>query len=103
MFAIIETGGKQYTVAPNQVIKIEKLGGETGAQVIFDKVLLYANDTMVKLGKPYVEGVKVVGSIIDHVKGKKIYVLKYKAKSRYRRLMGHRQLLTEVKISDIAV
>ena len=102
MFAVIETGGKQYTVAPERTVQIEKVKGSKGDKVTFDKVLLLANGSNLKLGRPYVKGVTVTGTIVDQGKGKKIDVFKYKAKSRYRRSSGHRQLYSAVKIESIA-
>lgn len=100
-FAVIETGGKQYTVAPNEAINIEKLSGESGDKVSFDKVLMFADEDDVKLGKPYLDGVQVTGSIQQQGKDKKIRVFKYKSKTRQRKTKGHRQPFTTVKIDEI--
>ena len=100
-FAIIQTGGKQYIARPNETLQIEKLKGEAGDKVSFDKVLLVANGNDIKVGKPTVSGVKVSGVVVGQGKGKKIDILKYKAKSRYRRRIGHRQPYTEVRIETI--
>lgn len=94
MTAIIETGGKQYLVKTGDKIQIEKLAGEAGATISFDKVL-YHNGTV---GKPYVTGATVTGKVLKQAKGKKIHVLKYKAKSKYRRKIGARQQYTEIEI-----
>jgi large subunit ribosomal protein L21 len=101
MFAIIETGGKQYFVSKGDTIHIEKLSGEKGQAVVFDKVLLVGDDKTHTLGKPYVAGKAVEGTILSQAREKKIYVLKYKAKSKYRRKQGHRQHYTEVEITKI--
>ncbi len=103
MFAIIQTGGKQYTVSPEQTVKIEKLKAEKGETVTFDKVLLVADDDSVKVGKPFVAGASVSGQVLTQAKDKKIRVFKYKAKSKYRRTAGHRQAYTAVKIGEIKV
>ena len=92
MYAIIKTGGKQYRVAEGDVICIEKLDAEEGANVTFDAV---------KVGRPLVEGAKVTGKVQTQGKGKKIRVFKYKAKSNYRRRQGHRQPFTKVVIEKI--
>ena len=102
MFAIIETGGKQYIVSPNVKIKIEKLPGEPGSEIQFDRVLLVANGADVKIGKPVVAGAKVVGKVLGQGRAKKIRILKYRAKTRYRRHIGHRQEFTEVEIQTIS-
>ena len=95
MTAIIETGSKQYLVKAGDKIQVEKLDGEAGSAITFDKVL-YADGTV---GKPYVSGASVTGKILKQGKGKKIHVLKYKAKSKYRRKIGARQQYTEVEIT----
>ena len=102
MFAIIEIGGKQYTVSPDASVKIEKLASDKGESVIFDKVLLIADADNSTVGKPYIIGAKVTGKISEQGKDKKIRVFKYKAKSKYRRTSGHRQLYTAVNIAEIA-
>lgn len=101
MFAIIETGGKQYWVSPQDKIKIEKLPGEAGGEIAFEKVLLVADGADVKIGKPHVAGAKVVGRVLAQGRAKKIRILKYHSKTRYRRHIGHRQEFTEVEISNI--
>ncbi|MGM9899787.1 MAG: 50S ribosomal protein L21 [Bacilli bacterium] len=97
MYAIFITGGKQYRVAENSVIYVEKLEGEVGQTVVFDQVLL-AGD---KIGTPLVEGAKVTGTILKQGKGKKIIVFKMKAKKNYRKKQGHRQAYTKVVINSV--
>lgn len=101
MFSIIQTGGKQYLVKEGQVLKIEKLPGEKGSQVVFDKVLMAASEdgSEVKIGRPYLEGATILGEILEQGRGRKILVVKYKPKVRYRRKRGHRQFFTKVKIT----
>lgn len=99
-YAVVRTGGKQYKIAEGDVIEVEKINEEK--DFIFDKVLLYTADGVIKVGTPLVEGVTVKASVISQVKGEKIRVSKYKAKVRYRRVTGHRQQLTQVKIESIA-
>jgi len=100
--AVIETGGKQYLVSPNDKIVIEKLDGNAGESVTFDKVLLTVDGEKVNIGKPHLSGVKVLGKVLDQGKSDKITVFKYRAKSRYRRKYGHRQHQTTVQIEKIA-
>jgi len=101
MFAIVETGSKQYRVAPGDVIQVEKLPVEEGTQVELDKVLCLAQDEDVRVGTPYLDGVKVKAQVLRHGKGRKILVMKYKKRRNYRRKKGHRQLFTELKITEI--
>ena len=101
MYAIIESCGRQYKVAEGDVVFFEKLEGEEGKKVTFDKVILVSNDKKVEVGAPYVKGIKVEGKVVSHGKGKKILVYKYKAKKNYRRTQGHRQPYTKVEITKI--
>jgi len=101
MFSVIETGGKQYKVSVGDTIKIEKLEGEEGAKIDFDKVLLVSSDKDVKIGEPYISGAKVSGEILGQGRGKKVISLRYKPKKRVRVKRGHKQYFTEVKITDI--
>lgn len=103
MYAIMQTGGKQYRVAEGDTIFVEKLDAEEGAEVTFDKVLAVIDGEDVKVGKPLVEGASVAGKVVAHGKGKKILVFKYKAKANYRRRQGHRQPFTRVLIGKISV
>ena len=101
MYAIIETGGKQYRVEPGDVIYIEKLDAEAEAEVIFDKVVAVKKTTL-KVGKPYVKDAVVKGTVVKNGKGKKITVFTYKPKKGSSRKMGHRQPYTKVQINEIA-
>ena len=103
MYAIIETGGKQYRVENGDQIAVEKLGVEDGAKVVFDKVLVVGDGADIKVGAPYVDGVTVEGNAIETGKGKKVIIFKYKAKKDYRKKQGHRQPYTLVEITSIAV
>lgn len=102
MFAIIETGGKQYKVASGKKIKIEKLEASSGDNFIFDKVLLVADGEDVKIGAPYVEGARVEANILKQGRDKKKIVFRYHSKTRYRKKKGHRQHFTEAKIVKIS-
>ena len=101
MYAVIETGGKQYKVSEGDTIFIEKLGTEEGESVTFDKVLIIGNDENVTIGAPTVEGATVEAKVVKNGKAKKIYVFKMKRKKNYRRKKGHRQPYTKVEISKI--
>lgn len=101
MYAVIETGGKQYRVQEGDQLFIEKLDVESGESVKFDKVLLVSNNGEVKIGKPYVDGANVQAKIEKHGKGKKVIVFKYKPKKDYRKKQGHRQPYTKVVIEKI--
>ncbi|HBP00142.1 MAG: 50S ribosomal protein L21 [Candidatus Uhrbacteria bacterium GW2011_GWA2_41_10] len=102
MFAIIRTGGKQYEVQEGQELKIEKLELEVGATMEFDVLLLADEEGKdVKVGTPLVSGAKVKAKVLEHGKADKVSVVKYKAKSRYRRNVGHRQPFTKIKIEKI--
>ena len=101
MYAIIKTGGKQYRVSEGETLQVEKLNAEVGAEVVFEEVLTVVNDADVKIGKPAVEGAKVVAKVVEHGKADKIFVFKYKAKSNYRKRQGHRQPFTAVEIVSI--
>ena len=101
MYAIIQTGGKQYRVSEGDVLSVEKLPVAEGEEVVFDQVLTVVSDSDIKIGKPVVEGAKVTAKVVEHGKGKKILIFKYKAKSNYRKRQGHRQPYTKVEISKI--
>jgi large subunit ribosomal protein L21 len=100
MYAIIETGGKQYRVQEGDVITIEKLNAEVGEKVTFDKVLVMGEGADAKIGTPYV-GESVYGEVVENGKGKKVIIYKYKAKKDYRKKQGHRQPFTKVEITGI--
>ena len=101
MYAIIKPGGKQYRVSEGETLQVEKLNAEVGAEVVFEEVLTVVNAADVKIGKPVVEGAKVVAKVVDHGNADKIFVFKYKAKSNYRKRQGHRQPFTAVEIVSI--
>ena len=100
-YAIIQTGGKQYRVQPGTSISVEKIEGDAGSTVEFDRVLLVSQDDQVSVGTPTVEGAKVVAEVTEQGRGKKIIILKYKSKTRYRVKTGHRQSLTKLAIKEI--
>jgi large subunit ribosomal protein L21 len=103
MYAIVETGGKQYRVKPGDTIAVERLGGEPGDVLDLGRVLLVAGngDASTRVGSPGVDGAVVRAEVVEHGRGEKIIVFRYKSKVRYRRKTGHRQSLTRVRITDI--
>lgn len=101
MYAIIATGGKQYKVSEGDVIRVEKLNVEEGAEVTFDQVLMVSKDGETQVGSPVVENVTVKGTVKGNGKGKKVTVFKYKPKKHYSKKQGHRQPYTEVVINAI--
>jgi len=101
MFAVIKTGGKQYKVAKDDVIVVEKLDGEEGEVVAFESVLMVGEGADTKAGVPFVEGVCVAGEVVEQTRGDKVLVFKKKRRQNYRRTNGHRQDLTVVRITDI--
>lgn len=101
MYAVIETGGKQYKVQEGDVIFIEKLNADE--EVKFDKIIAISDEGKLTCGSPYVEGAVVEGKVVGQGKGKKIVVFKFKAKKGYKRTQGHRQPYTKVQIEKIAV
>jgi large subunit ribosomal protein L21 len=104
MYAIVETGGKQYRVQPGDTIAVERLGGEPGDTLDLDRVLLIAGDgSSAQVGAPGVTGAVVRAEVVEHARGEKIIVFRYKSKVRYRRKTGHRQALTRLRITDILV
>ena len=103
MYAIIETGGKQYKVTEGSMIKVEKLAVEAGTAYAFDKVLVVSDDKGVKVGAPDVEGAKVNATVIGDGKAKKVIIYKYKPKKGFHKKNGHRQPYTMLKINSIAL
>lgn len=103
MYAVIQTGGKQYRAEPGQTIVVEKLAGEKGAQVVFDQVLLVSSGdgANVTIGKPTVANAKVTGEIVEQGRGEKLVVFKFRRRKNYVRRNGHRQDYTAVKIAAI--
>ncbi|MDO8560632.1 MAG: 50S ribosomal protein L21 [bacterium] len=100
-FAVIKTGGKQYRVEPGQKLRIEKCEAEKGGEISFDEVLLIVDGDKVEIGMPRIRNAKVEAEVLEQGREKKKIVFKYHAKSRYRKLKGHRQPFTEVMIKKI--
>jgi len=103
MYAVIETGGKQYRVSPGDVVYVEKLAGEAGEAVEFDKVLAVSTESNQMLAGDQASGARVRGTIQSQTRGEKLLVFKFKRKKQYRRTIGHRQNRTAVQISEIVV
>ena len=101
MFAVIKTGGKQYKVAPEDVIVVEKLAADAGSEFVFEDVLVLGGDAGVEVGAPVVEGARVVGEIVEQRKGDKVLIIKNRRRNTYKRTRGHRQLESVVKITSI--
>jgi len=102
MYAVVNTGGKQYKVQQGEVLRVEKIPGDVGSPVKFDRVLMFSDGENVSVGQPVLENVAVEGHIVEQGKAKKIIVFKYKKRKRYRRKQGHRQEFTAVQIDSIA-
>ncbi len=101
MFAIIETGGKQYQVTEGRYVDIELLGNETDSKVVFENIIMLVNGKKSKIGQPFVKNASVEGTIVKHDKLKKVIVYKQRAKKGYRKKQGHRQNFTRVMINKI--
>ncbi len=103
MYAVIMSGGKQYRVSEGEVVRVEKLGLESGSEVEFREVLLVKTEDDLLVGKPLVQGAAVRGTVESNDSGGKVLVMKYKAKKQYRRTRGHRQAYSDVRIQKIEV
>ena len=101
MYAVFTTGGKQYKVREGETLRVEKIAGDVGSPVSFDKVLMYSDGENVSIGQPVLENASVTGHIVEQGKAKKIIVFKYKRRKRFRRKQGHRQQFTAIKIDSI--
>jgi large subunit ribosomal protein L21 len=101
MYAVVNTGGKQYKVQQGEVLRVEKIPGDVGSPVMFDRVLMFSDGDNVSIGQPELDNVAVEGHIVEQGKAKKIIVFKYKKRKRYRRKQGHRQTFTAVQIDSI--
>lgn len=101
MFAVLKTGGKEYRVAKGDVIRVEKLAGKVGDQVTLKDVLMVSGEGQVQVGTPNVDNAIITGEIVREVKGKKILTYKMKRRKNYRRMKGHRQTYTYLKVNDI--
>jgi len=101
MYAVIQTGGKQYRVSEGDTVRVEKLAADEGATVELDKVLMVADGEDIKVGAPYVDGGKVTAKIKSHGRGKKVNIIKFKLRKHHLKRQGHRQWFTELEITGI--
>jgi large subunit ribosomal protein L21 len=101
MYAVVNSGGKQYRVQKGEILRVEKIPGEVGSAVTFDRVLMFSDGENVSIGQPVLDNVAVRGHIVEQGKSKKIIVFKYKRRKRYRRKQGHRQPFTAIQIDAI--
>lgn len=101
MYAVVETGGKQYRVAVGETVDVEKLAQAPGEAVVLDRVLMVSDEGNVRIGQPVVEGATVSATVLAHGKARKVIAFKHKAKERYRRKKGHRQEYTRLRIDGI--
>ena len=102
MYAVIETGGKQHKVSEGEILRVEKIEAEIGAEIKLDKVMLVQTDDKTMIGSPYVDNASVTAEVVEQGKSKKIIIFKYKRKKNYQRKKGHRQQYTALKIKAIA-
>lgn len=102
MYAIIETGGKQYRVAEGQTLKIEKLEAEAGHTVDFDRVLMVGEGESARVGAPLVDGAKVVAEVLKHGRADKIRIIKFRRRKHHMKRQGHRQYYTQIKITKVS-
>ena len=103
MYAVLKTGGKEYRVSKGDLIRVEKLEGNVGDQVTLKEVLMVSQEGEVQVGTPHLANAVVTGEIVQHAKGKKVLIFKMKRRKNYRRLRGHRQTYTYIKVSDISL
>ena len=101
MYAILESGGKQIQVSPGDRVRLEKLDSEVGSKIELDKVLMLNRDGNIELGRPYLEGVRVTGVVLEQGRSAKVLVFKKKRRKQYRRTRGHRQPFTAIRIESI--
>ena len=102
MYAVIQTGGKQYRVSEGDILRIEKLGADEGVEMELDKVLMIADGDNIKVGAPYVEGGKVLATVRSHGRSKKVNIVKFRRRKQYLKRQGHRQSYTELQITGIS-
>ncbi|MBK1650484.1 50S ribosomal protein L21 [Rhabdochromatium marinum] len=101
MYAVIRTGGKQYRVAEGDKLRVEKLTADEGADIEFDQVLLLADGDQIQVGKPFLSGQKVQAQVLEHGRGKKVNIIKFRRRKHHLKRQGHRQSYTEVRITGI--
>jgi large subunit ribosomal protein L21 len=102
MYAVIKTGGKQYRVVPGEKLKVEKLAGDVGSDIVIDQVLMVADGDNVTVGAPMVAGASVKATVVAHGRHDKVMIFKFRRRKHYRKTQGHRQDYTEIQIQQIA-
>jgi large subunit ribosomal protein L21 len=102
MYAVIKTGGKQYRVVPGEKLKVEKLAGDVGSDIVIDQVLMVADGDSVTVGAPVVAGASVTATVVSHGRHDKVMIFKMRRRKHYRKTQGHRQDYTEIQIQQIA-
>jgi large subunit ribosomal protein L21 len=103
MYAVLKTGGKEYRVSKGDLVRVEKMEGNVGDPVTLKEVLMVSQEGDIQVGTPLLANATVTGEIVQHIKGKKVLIFKMKRRKNYRRLRGHRQTYTYVKVNDISV
>lgn len=103
MFAVLKTGGKEYRVSKGDIIRVEKLKGKVGEQVVLKDVMMVSQEGQEQIGTPLVANAQVIGEIVQQIKGRKVLTYKMKKRKNYRRFKGHRQTYTYLKVNDIAL
>ncbi len=101
MYAVVETGGKQYKVSEGDTVMIERIQAEVGETITLDRVLMVASESEIQVGQPFLDTARVTAEVVGHIRGPKLIVFKYRPKKRYRRKLGHRQELTRLRIGEI--
>jgi len=101
MYAVIQTGGKQYRIAEGDTLKVEKIAVEAGTTVELDKVLMVADGEDIRVGKPYLDGGRVTATVMSHGRSKKIKIIKFRRRKHHLKRQGHRQWFTEIEVTDI--
>ncbi|MET0216398.1 MAG: 50S ribosomal protein L21 [Burkholderiales bacterium] len=103
MYAVIKTGGKQYRVASGDKLKVEKLPGDVGSEIVLDQVLAVGEGESLSLGNPLVSGASVKATVVSHGRGEKVHIFKMRRRKHYKKSQGHRQSYTEIRIDGITV
>ena len=103
MYAIVDIAGKQYKLAKDEAVNVDRLAGEAGSEIVFDKVLLLADGANISIGQPYLSNVTVKAQLLGEFKAKKVRGIKFKKRKNYARVLGHRQIYSKIKVNDLVV
>jgi large subunit ribosomal protein L21 len=103
MYAVIKTGGKEYRISKGEIIRVEKMEGKVGDQVVLKDILMVSQEGQAQFGTPYLTNAMITGEVVQEVKGKKVLTYKMKKRKNYRRFKGHRQTYTYLKVNDITL